>query len=239
MAVLALGLAAVHLLAGKLRFLGRIPRSRWLSFGGGVSVAYVFVHMLPELGEYQREVATTVGLIAGFVDHHVYLVALVGFGSFYGLERLAQRSRDGATVAGGETTANEPVFWVHIGAFALYNVLVGYLLIHGETPDLEGVLVFWVAMALHFVVNDYGLRHHHRGAYDRIGRWVLAAAVVGGWALGTVMRIDTLTIAVLIAFLGGGILLNVIKEELPEERESRFWAFAAGVVGYSVLLLAG
>ena len=32
--------------------------------------------------------------------------------------------------------------------------------------------------------------------------------------------------------------MNVLKEELPEERESRFWAFAAGAALYSVVLLA-
>ena len=33
-------------------------------------------------------------------------------------------------------------------------------------------------------------------------------------------------------------MLNVLKEELPRERESRFWAFALGAALYSALLLA-
>ena len=45
----AVALARVPLGAGRLRFLDVIPRSRWLSFGGGISVAYVFVRLLPEL----------------------------------------------------------------------------------------------------------------------------------------------------------------------------------------------
>lgn len=40
-------------------------------------------------------------------------------------------------------------------------------------------------MALHFVVNDYGLREHHTEAYTQVGRWLLAAAVLGGWLLST------------------------------------------------------
>lgn len=39
------------------------------------------------------------------------------------------------------------------------------------------------------------------------------------------------------AFLGGGVVLNVLKEEVPSERQSRFWAFAAGAAGYAALLL--
>jgi hypothetical protein len=40
------------------------------------------------------------------------------------------------------------------------------------------------------------------------------------------------------AFLAGGVVLNVLKEKLPEQRESRFWAFALGPAFYTVLLLA-
>ena len=49
--VLAAMLAVIHLFAGHLQVFDRIPRSRWLSFGSGISVAYVFVHLLPELEE--------------------------------------------------------------------------------------------------------------------------------------------------------------------------------------------
>ena len=41
----------------------------------------------------------------------------------------------------------------------------------------------------------------------------------------------------LIAFLTGCIVLNVLKEELPEERESNLWAFATGAAVYAVVLL--
>ena len=44
-------------------------------------------------------------------------------------------------------------------------------------------------------------------------------------------------IAVPTAFLGGGVILNVLKEEVPSERQSRFWAFALGMAGDAVLLL--
>ncbi|WP_180381094.1 MULTISPECIES: hypothetical protein [Fischerella] len=45
-------------------------------------------------------------------------------------------------------------------------------------------------------------------------------------------------IALLFTFLAGGVILNILKEELPEERKSRFWAFALGAGIYTVLLLA-
>lgn len=92
-------------------------------------------------------------------------------------------------------------------------------------------------MAMHFIVNDFGLRENHKQPYDRTGRWVLGSAVIVGWAIGTNIQIHQAAVAVLFAFLAGGIVLNILKEELPEERESRFWAFALGAAAYTVLLL--
>ena len=68
-------------------------------------------------------------------------------------------------------------------------------------------------------------------------RWVLAGAVVAGWAVGSATQIHEMALACLFSFLAGGMLLNVLREELPEDRESRFWAFALGAALYSALLL--
>ncbi|WP_233204270.1 hypothetical protein [Halegenticoccus soli] len=235
--VLALGLAAVHVFGGRLRFLDVIPRSRWLSFAGGASVAYVFVHILPEVEHAARTFERTVREATGvalFVEYHVYLIALVGFVAFYGLERLAKDPKDGRARNGGEGTS---VFWVHVGSFAVYNGLIGYLLVHREDPGVTGLLLFFAAMALHFFVNDYGLREHHGDVYHRRGRWVLAAAVVGGTAVGLLVEVSELAVAALFSFLAGSVILNVIKEELPEERQSRFWAFALGAGLYAAVLV--
>ena len=97
---------------------------------------------------------------------------------------------------------------------------------------------FFVAMGAHFLVNDYGLRRHHQEAYNRIGCWLLAGSVLVGYGIGLMTPIHELMLAVLFAFLAGGVILNVIKEELPEEQESLFWAFALGAALYTALLLA-
>lgn len=233
--VAALGLALVHLYAGKLRFLESTPRSVWLSTAGGVSVAYVFVHLLPEVGEVQEVLKEALGRSLGFLENHGYLLALAGLVVFYGLERAAKASRKGR---GGEAEATGPgVFWLHIGSFALYNLLIGYLLVRRPEQGLPELVWFFVAMALHFVVNDFGLREHHKAAYTRTGRWVLAAAVLLGWSAGLFGELPEATRALLVAFLAGGVVLNVLKEELPTERESRFWPFALGAAAYAALLL--
>lgn len=234
----ALALALVHLFSGKLRFLEGTPRSIWLSMAGGVSVAYVFVHLLPELNEGQEVILEVIGESLAFLESHVYLVALAGLAVFYGLERAASSSRMRRREAGKEDVTSGGVFWLHISSFAVYNVLIGYLILHRIATGLQALVLFSVAMLLHFVVNDYGLREHHKGLYRRIGRWVLAAAVFLGWLVGVFTEVPEVAIAVLIAFIAGGVIMNVLKEELPERRESRFWAFLLGAVLYAALLLA-
>ncbi|ELZ35297.1 hypothetical protein C474_00065 [Halogeometricum pallidum JCM 14848] len=242
----AVAFAAVHVFAGKLRFLRAVPRSRWLSAAGGVSVAYVFVHVFPEITEHHARLtegpAAASPLLATLTEHAVFLATLAGFTAFYGLEQFARRSgsaRDGGSGSSesSESSAATGAFWVHVGSFAAYNGLVGYLLLHREEAGAASLLLYAVAMAVHFVVTDYGLRDHHRDTYDRVGRWVLAAAAPAGVGVGFFVDVPEAVLSLLFAFLAGGIVLNVIKEELPEERESRFWTFAAGLVGYTVVLL--
>ena len=232
------GLAVVHLFSGKLRFLGGTPRSIWLSMAGGISVAYVFVHLLPDLAEEQEAIREAVGETFSFLEYHVYLVALVGLATFYGLERAAKISRQRKRIVDKEDSTEAGVFWLHIASFTAYNALIGYLLLHREEPGFQSLILFTAAMGVHFVVNDYGLREDHKGAYDRIGRWVLVAGIFAGWVVGLIFEVSEAAIAVLFAFLAGGVIMNVLKEELPEERKSRFWAFALGAALYAAILLA-
>lgn len=231
----ALGLALVHLVAGKLRFLGVIPRSRWLSFASGISVAYVFAHLLPEVAAGQRALAEA-GVTRYVVEEgHVWLLALLGLVAFYGLERAAKGSREG-NIEEGEERTETGVFWLHMASYGLYNLLIGYLLTEGGGGVGAGIFLFWTAMALHFFVNDYGLRTDHKAQYTRTGRWLLAGAVIVGALIGLRAEVHEAVVAGLISFLAGGVVLNVLKEELPEERESRFLPFALGAAGYAALL---
>jgi len=227
-------LAALHLVAYQVAFLSAIPRSRWLSAAGGVSVAYVFVHLLPELNEAQERLDDE-GALA-FLEAHVFLVALLGLALFYGVENHSLRSRRIRHEQRGEDRTTDEAFWLSITSFAVYNAIIGYLLHREELGDLTQLALFTAALGVHFVVNDVALREHHREAYDRVGRWLVAAAVIAGWAVGAVAEISEQAIGLLVAFIGGGVILNVLKEELPGERQARFVPFVAGAAAYATLL---
>jgi hypothetical protein len=235
-AVGALALAAIHLIAGKLRFLDVTPRSIWLSTAGGVSVSYVFLHILPDLADAQTHFTASNSGLLGSVERHVWMISLAGLTVFYGLERLVRESQSSNATDGHRRSTGRGVFWLHISSFTVYNLLFGYLLPRRETSR-EELALFITAIGLHFLVNDFGLQADHQASYDRVARWILALAIVSGWAIGCTLNIHRLGVAAVFAFLAGGIVLNVLKEELPEERRSRFWAFAMGAAVYSAMLL--
>jgi hypothetical protein len=235
--VFIVSLGLLHIYGGQLRWIERVPERQWLSFGAGVSIAYVFVDVLPILVAGQSTLAESTGRILDKVKHHVYLIALIGLAAFYSLELLAKRSRAGNRVKAQEDCTSAGVFWVHTGSFALYNALLGYLLREAEHHGLLACALLFFALMLHFTVNSHALRSHHKALYDRFGRWLLALAVVGGYLIGAVYMLNEASIAILWAFVAGGLILNVIKDELPQHRETSLSAFLMGMSGYAILLV--
>jgi hypothetical protein len=99
--ILAIGFALIHVFIGRLAFLDTVPRNRWLSFAGGVAVAYIFLHILPELSVHQQTFAEELGVSGRTAESWIDLVALIGLATFYGLERAAKTSA-GGNVRGAE-----------------------------------------------------------------------------------------------------------------------------------------
>jgi len=234
-AAMAAFLALMHLLAGRIKTSDDGGKAPWLSLAGGASVAYVFVHILPDLCVGQNLIKNLNYPALAAFDHHIFLVALCGLVLFYGLDRLA------VTVRRGQDDAplghSSPVFWIHLVFFALYNFLIAYLLLHRESPGPMNLFFFFTAMALHMAVNDSSLRRHFREAYEVTGRYVLAAAVLLGWTVGVLFAAHPPVLAALFAFLAGSVIMNVMKEEVPSERSVNFLGFLTGAVGYAALLL--
>ncbi|GMN12632.1 hypothetical protein [Altererythrobacter sp. MTPC7] len=237
-AAMAVAFSLVHLFVGRLRFLDVEPRSAWLSFAGGVAVGYVFLHILPELAAHGATFTQATGVSTKLAESMVYTLALAGLVLFYGLERAIVVSRDERRSQEGRDRPEHGIFWLHIAASSTLIFVVAYLLNHREDPTLAGLALFFGALLLHFVTADFGARADHPELYDRRGRWVLVAATLGGWVTGLFLELPELAIGCLFAFVGGAIILVVMKEELPEEAASRFLPFLGGAALYSALVLS-
>jgi hypothetical membrane protein len=126
-------------------------------------------------------------------------------------------------------------------SFAVLNAAIGSAVASPGDRAVEPLWMFAVAMGLHFAANDQSLIEHHGKRYQEIGRWLLVVGLIVGWLIGVLpafeIRPDLL--ALLLAYIAGGTIMNILRHELPDtDRSSDVFAFAAGATVYGVLLLS-
>lgn len=200
------GLAAVHIFSNYLRVLDGVPRNRFLSVAGGMSVAFVVLRLLPGISKGQEKVLKNINKdsLLSALDQHVYILVLLSMFIFYGLEHWARASVERQRQKQRKGVTSARVFWIHMMTFAFMNALIGYLLVHRMNEGLLPLLLFFVAMFLKFIVNDNGLHNLHKQGYDQKGRWLLAAAVLLGWGISVLTVLPEVVPVLLQAFLAGG-----------------------------------
>ena len=235
----ALLFADIFLFGGRAAYRpGQRGRRRFLSFAAGISVAYIFVHVLPTI-QMIREIGTqsSSDFKMLFPEYSVYLWTMAGFLVFYGLETMAaspQRSIENHAGNDGGAASWQP--WVHISGFALYAWLLTYMMVWTGKGNLT-LCLFAVAMGMHIFTITCSLSSHYHQVYDRRGAYLLALASLAGWASALTLNIPTPVVLNLVAFVCGGVVVNAAIAELPKEREGRYWFFLTGALVYTALLL--
>ena len=233
--VAAVILALAHVAVTQLRRISGRTRDSLLMGGAGISLSYVLLYILPQLASKQDlMLASTKPGLLGFIEHHAYAMALLGLVIYLG---IAQFSAGGAELrTTGSVLRYRAALIATVAFYASYSILVGYIMVHGLNVEVIAMVLFTIAMATYFMVSDYGLRRKWPDAYDRAIRWVLAASVLFGWALGVGTEISDRAKVLWFSFLAGVVLIDTIREKLPRDAKGSFWAFLAGVVGFSVLV---
>lgn len=201
-----------------------------VSFSAGTAAAYVFVHVMPELHGARLAFASPGSTLLRYEGMAIYFVALLGFLSFFGLGHL--REQQGAPDAAA-AHAHAP----QLGGFAAYVALVGYLLVRRLDDTEVSTALYAAAFAFHFLALDHALREEFGSVYMGFGRYLLAGAALGGWALGLALALPPYATALLLAFVSGGVIVNSAIAELPAARQGRLLPFVLGALVYGLLLL--
>jgi hypothetical protein len=225
--------AAIFLGGEQLQRLVAHRKGTWASAAAGIAIAYVFVHILPELAEGQAFFNKVNHRHLPFLEHHVYVSALLGFLVYYGMD-VRRSSTEGAGQSEKEVDRKE--YHLRVAAYAGYAGLASYLLFR-SAADLRAVVFYGFAMAMHFLAMDKDLRHDLGARYEQRGKWILAGAVVAGWLLGLVIPLPRAFLATALGFLAGAVVINSAIAELPGVRQGQFWRFCVGAVGYALVLL--
>jgi hypothetical protein len=231
----AMTLAAVFVFGRRLEIHRKGWRRASMSAGAGAAVAYVFVHLLPELSEAGRAFASaTAHRAMMFAESRIYLTALIGFTFFYGLEHMVGWSARKETEV---RTSADPILLLHIGGFALYGAMISYMMVRGIGSAEISVPLYVLAMALHFLSVDHSLLHEHGSTYLWPGRYILAAAVLAGWLCGIFVELPESIVFRSLGLISGGVIMNSMIMELPHDREGKFWPFMIGAAAYAAILL--
>lgn len=193
-----------------------------ISFFAGMSLAYVFVRLLPEI-ETAKGALQLPGPLPG-----PYLESLAVLGGcilFFAVGRLAE----------GDRLHRHD--WTRLLVFAAYVALVSYSRIteieHGEVP----ALLFAIAMGTHFLALDHALGRDLGALYRRRGRYVLAGASLIGWAVGASRAVAPPVMLLLFGIVAGAVIANTLIKELPDPAEARLGPFLVGSLLYAVILL--
>lgn len=206
----------------------------FVSFAGGVAVAYVFLHMMPDLVEYNKPIGRFLlsnYWLTPFTELLIYIVALFGFLIYYGLEILAERYRR----AGQNDVL---VYELHLSMFCLYNFLITYTMALRAQGSLTATILFTLAMALHFVLTDRKFSRFYPERFNHLGRFILISSLFIGWVFAVIFDpVNILVAAFMLAFLAGSVLLNVFREEFPAAGVTSYFWFSFGALLITFILL--
>jgi hypothetical protein len=215
-------IALACIVVAEPRLLGRTWPAYLLAAGAGIGIAYVVVHLLPELAEGAEIVRRSTEGRLPYAELHAYLLVLIGIiGTL--ILRAAEHGLHGLS----------PHPRVRIVQPALSALIVGYLLAVRDSVEIGPVILFAVAIGLHIALNAHGLAVKLGSPQGGI---VLAGAIVVGYGLGLGWQAPPVVIAGLVALLAGGVMTRTIHEILDEE--SHLVALSVGA-GLEAALLLG
>lgn len=204
-------LAAIHFIS---KSSGWIWRGNFLSVAAGISFAYVFVDLLPALEKGQQVLKRTFDHILPYIDRHTYVIALLGVVFYYGLHSSGKKDS-----------------WMGFFGYMIFNFFVGAGLAESDNPEVRPIILFTVAMGMHYFVQDHNIDIYY-------GRWYLVAALFLGYFVESFTHVPEPIIAIAVSFMAGGMMFNAFRYELPKRDRLSYPFFLGGALGYTALLLS-
>jgi len=206
---LALVLAAAHFFAYRVSRLSTKTQDVLASVGGGGAIAYIFVHLMPELAVGGRELSELD--IAQYTptpitEAGLFLTAMVGLVAFFVLD---VRTEEGLA-------STRRSYRIHMLSFASISAIYAYTLPSTISTGWDYAILFTVVIGAHLLLADRALARAHPDQFAHETRWVGIAAVAIGFSASYLFPpANEYMLAIGTAFLGGVLLLTTFREELP------------------------
>jgi zinc transporter ZupT len=195
-------------------------RYRVISFAAGVSIAYLFLDLLPKTYE-----------AATHLRQWVFVFLLIGFSIVHLSEKWIYQHHDGARL---DTELNT----VDSVAFFAYNFVVGIALLEKMRENLLEGALFLIPIALHAMLSMASMSNIHRSGRERLAvKIVLSGSALYGVLFGIVVTIPRVVDNILISLIAGVLLYIIVREFLPEKEKGQPAFFIAGLAVFVVLAM--
>ena len=232
--IATIALALIFAFGKKIRFPETGALRDWVSASAGASVAYIWIHVIPELNEHQQQFLQAAGPHLPAPQFRVYVCGLIGFICFYGFQHM--RSREVVHPHAPGQPEHIKVYRLYLIGFFFYVALVGYLMVETAERGLMSLIAYWLAMALHFVSVNRSFEEGGEEYYEKRGRWLLVAGILIGGFVGMNVTLDIRIVATLLGLLSGAVIVNSVMLELFTKREGKFLPFLVGAAVFAALL---
>ncbi len=190
-----------------------------ISLGAGVSIAYIFLSLFPEL--YQSSA----------INGYIFISLLLGFTLLHIAEKHVYQHKSSKRIL-------KEIKEVHSVSFFIYHFLLGIIVYHFAQIDFETGLLFFIPILFHTTISNISLTeiHHHikEKLYLRIP---LAASPLLGILFSYKVPLSNYTFTIILGFTIGALLYIVIRDTIPKEKEGNIYYFITGVAIMLLLIV--
>ena len=231
-------LAGVHILCGKSNWWHFFEAHGWISFSAGASVAYVFIHVFPDISILQQQ-------FSGAPSHHyngqffsrsLYLTALAGLCLPYLMDTLELSYTEQGKKCHDQV--HQGIFGIRKLLYTLYNMMLAYMIVNRHNEGIVSMKIIVLVLSMHFIVLNANFRETYNELFKKYVRWFAVLGLILGAVLAKAFTVPDFILAYVFALVGGIITYTALKQELPKTNHRAPVHFLAGVVCFSLLILS-
>lgn len=213
-------ISALHFYADNCRRGIGANRERLLSFAAGVSIAYLFLQLLPHIHEATLHLKDL-----------AYISIMLGFASFHLVEKyIYQHAKRKERLM--------ELKEVHSIAFFIYYFIMGSVLYFVSSFNAFAGLLFILPILVHAAVGEISTSSVHESIRNNLSwKLFMSSSTLLGILFFHFMSVPSSVVYVLLGFAVGALFYITIKDLLPQKSGSPSF-FIAGATIYSILIFS-
>lgn len=195
-------------------------KEKLLSFGAGVSIAYLFLELLPQIHEAVKPLREL-----------SYISILIGFASFHLLEKYIYQHAKAEQLF-------KKLKQVHSIGFFIYYFIVGIVLYHITNQSLVAGSLFLIPVLFHASISSASAKEIHEEIKEnKYWKLFLSSSTILGVLVFYFFNIPLIVIFILLGFVIGALFYIIIKDILPEQKEGDPKYFILGAIIFLALII--